>query len=199
MVRPSQRYKFQHNLKLILKIFLIAIIPLLTLGFSVFEKTPLYSWIINIHGVESALSKRLTTQYGDSHRLILKRQQNKEEFDDLWKLVLKYSDAEISRHNPILISRMAIENGAYVITPQKNKVVLIPDSVPVVALFCTEQQLSRGECKGKDSIIVGTVGDVKQWIEKKRQVFRSTVDLILSIVSILFGLALELRQPNSAV
>ncbi len=199
MVKPSRRYGFQYKLRFLLKIFLIAFIPILTLGFNVFEKTPLYSWLFSIHGVESAITKRLTTQYGDSHRLIIDRQRNKEEFNDLWKLILKNSDAKISRNSPKVISRVAIENGAYVTIPQKGKVILIPDSAPILALYCTEQQILRDECKGEDSLMIGTVGDIKQWLEKKRQTIRSTVDLLLSVVSILFGLVLELRQPNAEV
>lgn len=197
MVKPSRRYGFQHSLRFLLKIFLIAFIPILTLGFNVFEKTPWYSCLFSIHGVESAITKRLTTQYGDSHRLIIDRQHNKEEFDDLWKLILKYSDAKIPKNTPKVISRVAIENGAYVTIPKKGKVILIPDSAPILALYCTEQQVLRGECKGEDSLMIGTVGDIKQWLEKKRQTIRSTVDLILSVVSIVLGLALELRQPNT--
>ena len=81
----SKKRNLQIKIRLTLKIFLIAIIPLTTLGFNAFEQTSIYSWIFNIHGVESAISKRLTTQFGDPHRLIIDRMSNEKEFDDLWK------------------------------------------------------------------------------------------------------------------
>jgi len=196
MVKLLQKYSIQHKLRFIIKIFLIAIIPILTLGFSVFEKTPLYSWLIKVQGIESSINKRLITQYGDPHRLIIDRQHNIKEFDNLWKLVLKYSEAELSKNSPKLISRVAVENSSYVIIPQKGKVILIPDSAPVLALYCTEQQVRNGECKGANSVMIGTVGDIKKWLEKKRQGIRSIVDLLISIVSVLLGVMLELRQPS---
>jgi len=197
MATTSPKQGFQYKVRLFLKVFLIGVVPMVTLGFNVFEKTPLYSRLLSIHGVESAITNRLTTQYGDPHRLIIDRQHNKEEFDDLWELVLKYSSSKLSQKIPNLISRVDIENGTYVTIPQKGKVILIPDSVPVFAMYCSEQQLVNKECKGADSMMIGTVGDIKEWLAKRRWNMRSTVDLILSVVSVILGLIMELRQPTS--
>jgi len=197
MAKASPKQGFQYKVRLFLKVFLIGVIPMATLGFNVFEKTPLYSRLLSIHGVESAITKKLTTQYGDRHRLIIDRQQSKEEFDDLWKLALNYSSAKLPQKPPNLISRLAIENGTFVIIPQKGKVYLIPDSVPVFALYCSIQQVMNNECEGADSVMIGTVGDIKEWLAKRRWNIRSTVDLILSVVSVILGLIVELHQPTS--
>jgi len=173
---------------------LIAVIPVIILGFNAFEQTPFYSWVFDIHGVESAISKRLTTQFGDSHRLIIDRVNNEQEFDDLWKLFRSYSAANFPDTMPQLFSRLALENGPYVMIPNRGKVVLIPDSAPVIALYCSKQQVTEGECEGDKSILVGTVGDIKDWLGQKQKRIRSTIDLILSVVSIIFGLVLELRS-----
>ena len=86
----SKRKNIQIKIRFGTKIFLIAVIPVIILGFNAFKQTPVYSWIFDIHGVESAISKRLTTQFGDSHRLIIDRVNNEQEFDDLWKLIRSY-------------------------------------------------------------------------------------------------------------
>jgi hypothetical protein len=141
---------------------LIAVIPILTLGFNAFEKKPFYARLFDIYGIESAITRRLTTQYGNPGGLIIDREHNKEEFDDLWKLILKYSDAKISRNNPKIISRLAIENSAYVTIPQKGKVILIPDTVPVSVMYCAERQMVRGDCKDEDSVMIEIAGDIKE-------------------------------------
>ena len=189
-----KRRNLQFKIRFSAKIFLIAVIPIMILGFNAFEHTPVYSWIFDIHGVESAISKRLTTQFGDSHRLIIDRVNNEQEFDDLWKLIRSYSAISLPDRIPQIISRLALENGPYVMVPNKGKVVLIPDSAPVIALYCSKQQVTKGECEGDKSYLVGTVGDIKDWLEKKQKRIRSTIDLILSVISIVIGLVLELKQ-----
>lgn len=190
----SKRRNIQIKIRFAAKIFLIAIIPVIVMGFNVFEKTPIYSWIFDIHGVESAIAKRLTTQFGDSHRLIIDRLNNEQEFDDLWKLVRSYSEINLPDTMPQLFSRLALENGPYVMIPNRGKVVLIPNSAPVIALYCSEQQVTEGACTGDKSIFVGTVGDIKDWLRQKQKRIRSTIDLILSVVSIILGLVLELKS-----
>lgn len=190
----SKTRNLQIKIRFAAKIFLIAVIPVTILGFNAFEQTPIYSWIFDIHGVESAISKRLTTQFGDSHRLIIDRVNNEQEFDDLWKLIRAYSTTNLPDTMPQLISRLALENGPYVMIPNRGKVVLIPDSAPVIALYCSKQQVTKGECEGDKSLLVGTVGDIKDWLEKKQKRIRSTIDLILSVISIVLGLVLELKQ-----
>lgn len=196
----SNNYKkrnIQIKIRIAAKIFLIAVIPIMVLGFNTFEKTPLYSWFFDISGVKSAISKRLTTQFSDPHRLIIDRLNNEKEFDDLWKLIRSYSRLKFPDTRPQLISRLAVENGPYVMVPGRGKVVLIPDSVPISALYCSQQQVQKGECGGDKSILVGTVGDIKDWLKQKQKRIRATIDLILSIVSIILGLMLELKPSKS--
>jgi hypothetical protein len=114
-----------------------------------------------------------------------------EEFDHLWALSRRYSVAKLPADPPLLIARTAIENGAFVEIPGRGKVVLIPDSVPVIALWCTEHELAAGKCEEKESILLGTVRDLREWTEKKGKAVRSTIDFLVAAVSIALGLALE--------
>jgi hypothetical protein len=193
----NKKMSIQNKIQIVAKIFLIAFIPLFLLGFNKFGKTQLYSWLFNIYGIESALSKRLTTQFNDPHRLTIDRLNNEKEFDDLWKLIRLYSKSKFPVSSPQIISRFAVENCPYVIIPGRDKEVnLIPDSTPIVALYCSKQQVTEGKCSNDKSIIVGTVGDIKDWLEKKKGEIRSTIDLILSILSIILGLLLEFKPSK---
>lgn len=190
----SKTRNLQIKIRFAAKLFLIAVIPVTILGFNAFEQTPIYTWIFDIYGVESAISKRLTTQFGESHRLIIDRVNNELEFDHLWKLIRTYSTKNFPDTKPPFISRLGIDNGTYVMVPNRGKVILIPDSAPVVAFYCSKQQITKGECKDDKAFLVGTVGDIKDWLEKKQKRIRSTIDLILSIISIAIGLLLELKH-----
>ena len=64
-------YKFWVDIKkiiIVIEIFLIAIVPLLIIGFDIFENTSFYKSVYGFYGVEKAINYRLTTQYGESHQ-----------------------------------------------------------------------------------------------------------------------------------
>ena len=92
---------------------------------------------------------------------------------------------------PQLFSRLKIENSSYVLMPNNKKVVLILDSTPVLAVYCSKQQVLTEGCGEDKSFLVGTVGDIKDWLEEKEKRIRSTFDLVLSVISIILGLLLE--------
>ena len=177
------------------KLFLLAVIPLCTLGFNAFQESAPYSRIFNLSGVESALGKRLTTQMGEPQRAIISRDrfETVQDFTDLWKLIRTYSDRQLPTAEPELISRMAVQNDTYVEIPKYGKVVLIPESVPIFALYCSEANLAKGLCKDENAIMIGTVADVRKWMEAKHKKVRSIIDLIISALSISLGLLLEFK------
>ena len=121
---------------------------------------------------------------------------NQQEFDHLWDLIHSYSTMNLPDTRPKLISRIALQNASYVVLPNRGKVVLIPDSAPIIALYCSEQQLDNNECDGNKSVLVGTVGDIKDWLEQKQKRIGSSFDLILSIISVILGLVLELKPSK---
>ena len=131
------------KLKTFLKISLLAIIPLAILGFNIFEKTEIYSSIFKFRGVELAIAERLTTNFGTPKQLIITRQDNPQEFDDLWNLIKRNTKYPIPNWTPKVISRIAVENGTAVTLPEKGKVVLVPRNIPVVALKAPPSAVSK--------------------------------------------------------
>ncbi len=184
------------TIRVTLTVFLVVVVPLLTFGYDLFEGTALYSWLFSLYGVESAVSEKLTTQFGDPKRLVIDRNRDKKEFMDLWELIRTYSNAKIPDDIPQIISRVAIENGTYVTIPRHGKVVLIPNSVPVLAFYCSWMEVQRGDCRGDDAILVGTIGDIKEWTQLKRKNLRLIFNLIITIISVSFGFLVQFLFPK---
>ncbi len=178
------------NIKHLIKIFLLAVIPLFVLGFNVFEKTEIYTFIFKIGGVESAIINKLTTNYGNPKRLIITRHDDKE-FDHLWRLIKKNTKNPIPNWKPKIICRLAVDNGTFVILPDKGKVILVPESTPVLALKRTYQEVSQGKATKDDSFMVGTIGDLKEWLEIKKKNIRAKVDILITVISIFLGFSIE--------
>ncbi len=91
---------------------------------------------------------------------------------------------------PLVVGRVNVLSAPYVITPlnEGDKTYLIPDSVPLFALYCREHMLDNKSCKGERGYFIGTLLDLKSWYLDTKRRIRFKVDLILSVISILMGL-----------
>jgi len=181
------------TLKTFLKISLLAIIPLAILGFGVFEKTEIYSSIFKFKGVELAIAEKLTTNFGNPKQLIITRQNNPREFDDLWNLIKSNTKYPLPNWTPKVISRIAVENGTAVTLPEKGKVVLVPRNIPVVALKVPPSAVSKGEAGKKEWFMVGTVSDIERWLQGERANVRFVFDILVVSFSIILGILVEFK------
>ena len=175
-------------MRILLKIILIAVIPGILLGFIVLQKSPLYDRLLGLSHVDFALRERFLTHYGEPGQNILGRYTQADEFEAVWSLIKSYSPVTLRPQEPYWISRIGVENGSYVTLPRRGRVVLIPDSVPVIALYCTN--LPAG-CSGAEVIVVGTIGDLRRWARERRYYVRLLVDVVVILLSITIGLVLE--------
>lgn len=178
-------------MKSILKIVLLAIIPLAILGFNVFEKTGFYNRLFKFAGVKSALEERLTTNFGSPKRLVIIRNDNPQEFDHLWNIIRNNCPKDLPSWTPKIISRVAIENGSSVTLPDLGEVVLVPREVPVIALNASYQDVAEGKATKEHMFMVGTVGDIDKWFRESKANVRFVFDLILAMCSIALGVVLE--------
>ena len=185
------------TLKTFLKICLLAIIPLAILGFGVFEKTEIYSSVFKFRGVELAIAERLTTNFGDPKQLIITRQNNPREFDDLWNLIKKNTKYPLPNWTPKVISRIAVENGTAVTLPDKGKVILVPRNIPVVALKVPPGMVSKGESGKENWFMVGTVSDIERWLQGERANVRFIFDILIASFSIFLGILVEFKLKNT--
>jgi len=172
----------------VLEIFLIVIIPLLTVGFDFFENTKLYKSIFHFDRIEKAIG-RWSTNYGPPVRGFINREYEREEFNDLWYLIRTNTYIELPDRKPYWISRIAIENAPYVrLPPNDTEVPIVPDSVPVFVGYCPEYELVQGICKKEDAVMVGTIEDIKRWYHEKQRKIRVSINLFITLISILMGL-----------
>jgi hypothetical protein len=185
-------------LSILLKLFLLAVIPILTLGFNVFEKTALYSSLFRLKGAESAISEKLTTQYGDPKKLVVERDDSPE-FEDLFSLIRQYTAAKLPDGLPDVITRLGVDNGTSVMLPGERKlVILIPESVPIYCLYGLKPKFPATPVSVDKQIRIGSVGDLKAWVERRRRNIRSWVDIAISITSIILGLVVEFALPKDS-
>ena len=178
-------------MKSILKIILLAIVPLAILGFNLFETTGFYKKLFKFTGVESVLQEKLTTNFGSPKRLIITRNDNPHEFDHLWNIIKSHCHEDLPSWTPKIISRIAFENGSSVTLPDLGKVVLVPREVPVIALNASYQDVTEGKATKDHMFMVGTVGDIDKWLNESKANVRFIFDVILSVCSITLGIILE--------
>lgn len=173
----------------IIKIFLLAIIPVLIIVFNVLERTEIYSKIFRLSGVELALIDRFITNFEEPKQLTIRRDNFPEDFDSFWEFLQRNSGKKTKDWKPEIISRIAIENGSYVMLPERGKVVLVPKETPVIAIRIDESLKSK-----QDWVLLGTVDSIEKWIEKERAKVRLMFDLLISIISISLGVIMEFRM-----
>lgn len=181
-----------------LQIILILVIPILIIGFDWFEDSPSYKVLFNFVGVEKAISYRLTTQC-DAHQLMLDKDNKnmKEEFDGLLNLIRLNSTVPIPVEEPKYISRIGLDNATYVMLPGDKKCFLIPDSTPIVLAYC-ENTASDSQCntdfEEEQVILVGTVGDIKQWHYNSKAAVKTVVNFIITVISIAVAASLFFKE-----
>jgi hypothetical protein len=184
--------------KYLSEILLLLVIPLLTFGFNLFARTSIYDNLIGLKNLEELVQERfLGIDYAGQSRggLIL---PDENEFSDLWDLIKRNSSAEVPRSIPQLIGRFTTENAPYTEVPASGslrRVYLIPDSIPIAALYCSGSELSS--CK--ESTIIGTAGDFKGWIQNTRNRFELNLTLFISLLSIIAGFISLIFKSKSQI
>ncbi len=92
-----------------------------------------------------------------------------------------------------------MDHGTSVTLPDNNKVVvLIPESVPVYFLYGVKPKFPAGPFTTDKAIRVGSVGDVRAWVDAQRSSVRSWIDIGVSAASVVFGLLVEFPGKKSA-
>lgn len=178
------------TIKLVVKVFLIGVVPFFVWGFNVFEKTALYSSLVDLEGAESAVVERFVTNFGAPKRLYVHRIDG-DEFDHLWQLISDNTNVKLPDWTPEVISRLAVENGSVVTLFGGTKIVLIPESMPIVAAkhnpFLAENSVSPDN----EYLFVCTTRDLREWAKKKRDNIRSLIDLGVALASVVLGFFLD--------
>lgn len=149
--------------------------------------------------MDEAIELRLTTQLTGQKETLIIRPDDPEtsaEFADVWRLALRYSSADLTRGQPNLISRLALSNGATVDLPVQGQTFLIPESVPVFALYCPMEEFASRGCVAEDGVLLGTVEDLRNWRAFASDRIGASVDFLVALVSLVLGLSIEFRPQS---
>ncbi|GEM_PF-2755320 len=187
----------EKKLLFIIKIFLILIIPLLTLGFGLFEKTSFYNFVFKFSNIDTALLNKFVTNYNDPKNNAIKREDK--EFNDIWNLIRANSNADLDIYpTPYGISGFKIDNVPTVTLPSQEIVELIPDSAPIAALYCPIIPMNF-KCPEEKIIIIGTIQDLKNWYKNERESLKIKLDLFFAILSIAIGLYIHFGENKKII
>lgn len=176
----------------IIEISIIALIPAFSLFYEFIEDSVVYKVLFHFDVLEDVITYRLGGEYTE---LIPNEEIGKLKpitvaeysiFKPVWDLIKKHSLAKLSEDKPSLISRPVVENAPTVHLFKKDY-TLVPDSVPIVVLYC-DDPINDEVCKGGK--VVGTLSDFKDWLEKEKQGVRNSINLIIGTSAIFLGLVL---------
>jgi len=183
------------SIRIFLEIFLILIIPLFTVGFDILETSETYSHLMGFGELEEIVSNRYQMDEGNKitptvHRL-------EADFRPLWRLIESHTTAELLGGEPFVISMFGIENFQSVKLPYKEgeeyrvgEFLLVPDETPIVVLYTEKIFYENSSASFNETVIVGNVGDLKDWIDVEKRNVRIIVNMFLAVISILLGLIL---------
>jgi hypothetical protein len=177
-----------HMVKITAKILLTFVIPAILLGYNLLKGSSIFKDFLGTSAVEKALNTKLLTQYGEPGQLILSREAHPDEFKAVWDLIRANSSTELRQAPPHFISRIGVEDGAFVTLPTSRRVQLVPEATPLIVIYCPYVQ----GCPISDGVMVGSVGDLRRWAQEKEKSARLWVDVGVSLLSIMGGILMEL-------
>lgn len=180
----------------LLEIFLIIGVPLATVGFDFFESTSLYKSVFNLNGIEDAIRDRFSTQYNFSKSQMIYKDKDREVFYDAWTLIKSNTLAKLPNGEPFALGRLPMKNSAFVELPPNNtEITLVPEGMPIMAwyIYGTDDKDVKGT-----GVMVGTLEDFKRWYQEKQRTIRIKVNIIITLISIGFGIiTLKSKEGNT--
>jgi len=187
----------------LLEIFLILVIPILTVGLDIVDENYFFKNIFGLSAIEKTIDYRLTTQFGEPHQLTIDRRlaETSAEFERIWKLIKKNTKYPLLDEEPVFISRYAVENAPFSYIPNDNndgrkQTVLIPESVPLGVVYCPPTAQDVSSCTAK---IIGSVGDLRKWLNNEKRWLRIKADMILTITSMAIGFSLYINRSKKKI
>jgi hypothetical protein len=180
--RGSLRAKFVLNVLLLL-------LPLLYLGFIIADRFGVWDRLAGLDLVEHAATNFELSYAPDASAPV---RLGDKEWVPLLRLTYKYSNAQFpTNKKPLLIARsVAISSGR---TPAEGPVLAewTAPSTPLALLY--HDWPGHGDVQPTDYRVVGTIGDLREWISKAKDYRRFLVqDVFLGMFTPLLGFALFL-------
>lgn len=187
---------------IIIEIFLIAMIPLFTLGFDYFEKSTMYNTIFQFDNVKYFLARfevlvtHPSNSDAENQRRVLDRGIDPELISAGWNLIKKHSTEDLPDEVPNLIYTIPVKNTPY-IELGKLDIHFIPDQLLVYIAYCEKTMWEENDGLCIKSHNVGTIGDLKEWYLEERKQIIQTKNIFIAVIAVVLGLLLILNRSKS--
>jgi hypothetical protein len=163
----------------VLELVAAVLLPLIVLGFIVAERFGLSDWLFG-HGYVLQVASRFETSYATD----IDRQvgPDEEAWKPLLRLIRKYSTANLpADKQPMVLARnRALASGYQKIGPD----IVAEWTSPATPMILIYSEWPGNTVPREDTRIVGTIGDLRSWVERSRSDFRFLVqDLLLTIIA----------------
>ena len=134
-----------------LELFLIVVVPFMTVGLDVLEDTRIYSQLFDFATIEDTIH-RFKTEYTESPQRAVFEHSEPKEYKALWKLIRTYTHAPLRKERPYAISMLKVNNPQTVSLPYiAPDVVLIRErsnSCRISGVFRWHKDRWDGHCNG---------------------------------------------------
>jgi hypothetical protein len=183
----SLKMKNKPVLKLVAAVFL----PLLTALFIISEHAGWWDRYLGLTEVIEATT-RFETSYAEVRRIIVPG-------DPAWApmldLIRRYSRVKLpAGREPRVLARYVAVASAKIDTGPGSIAEWTAPATPIVLLY---QNWSETTAPPSDYLIVGTIGDLRTWIDKRRADNNFFVrDILLTITSVVIGFVIWLREQR---
>lgn len=162
-----------------------ALLPILTVGFVVFERTGVWDHIRGLNLAEGAAMRFDLSYAPQASRPV---RVGDPEWISLLELISKYSHVDLPHEKePRVIARYtAIADARVQIGPDR----ISEWTAPGTPLFLLYRDWPGNSVPPEDYRIIGTIGDLHTWIAQSKADFHSNVvDILLALTSFVLGLA----------
>lgn len=180
------------NWKLLLSISTTVLIPVVAIGFIVVERVGLVDSIAGLDGVEEVAGRMESSYQPGVDRRI---GPDERAWPAIRSLIDKYSTAELpSNQEPTALARfVAIASGSVQVGPDQFAEWTAP-TTPIALIYGPID----GSLQASDVVVVGDIGDLRDWMERRRADIRFWfLDIVIALLLVFLSASVVFAQYKS--
>jgi hypothetical protein len=166
------------------------VLPALALIAVVSLRTPLWDWLFGLDAAEKAVAS-FEKSYGADASIPLT--PGDKAWHPLQRLIRTYTTVTLPRNREpkVLARNVAVASAKTDLGPGR----VAQWTAPTTPVWLIYREWPGQEVPLEDAVIVGTIADLRNWVEQYRERIRFFVqDLVLSLLSFTIGLGMVLRR-----
>jgi hypothetical protein len=169
-------------------------LPALALVAVVSLRTPLWDWLFGLDVAERAVAS-FEKSYGPDASIPVTPG------DDAWhplqRLIRTYTTATLphDREPKVLARNVAVASAKTNVDARR----IAQWTAPTTPVWLIYREWPGQEVPLEDAVIIGTIADLRNWVEQYRERIRFIVqDVVLTLLSVTIGLGMVLRRTSQA-